>query len=516
MLAGDKQYYLLALLSLSYIFYLVTIVIHSAIVSMERAAALRDINQKVDQLDEANETLEKFATEDDLTGLLNRRVFQEQLAAAVDEARNSGGGFSLLICDLDHFKNINDVSGHAAGDRLLKEVARRFEKSVGNDDTVARIGGDEFAVIAKRPQTTKQTVEFIRRLMSEVNRPVELEGTTVEPGISIGVSVYPFDAQVPQALMSHADTALQIGKSTTRGQYWFFDHQMRSKLISDDVLETDLRSALSEGQFELFYQPKIDIRSGRLRGFESLLRWRHPNGDMVLPGAFFPVAEERGLMTHLSDFVVGRFMDDIGDWLQSGFDPGEVSINIHPVQIKDRHRMRNLAREVEKRAISAEKFVLEITEECVLGRGTDDVPETLRFLRDRGFKISLDDFGTGYASLTHLKNLPVDEIKLDRSFVSDLLNSKPDHAIVHAMIKLADSLGLSTVAEGIENREQHDLLRAMGCGVGQGYLYGRPMDVETATAFLRAANGSASAEPTCGTKVVALNRRAAASGKQIA
>ena len=481
---GGTNYYLLMGLSISYIVYLFTVIANSATTSIERSTALQTLETKVSQIDEVNSALEKLASEDDLTGLPNRRVFHQRLAASLNEARRLGNSISLLVCDLDHFKNINDMSGHEAGDHLLCEIARRLQSTVREFDTVARIGGDEFAIIIKHQHTPKDTMEFIQRLMAAVNKPVDIGGTSVNPGISIGVSMFPFDAQTPEVMLLHADLALQRGKSISRGQFWFFDHHMRSKLTSDTALEADLRIALAQEQFELFYQPKIDIRTGHLAGFETLIRWRKSNGDVVSPGTFFNVAEERGLMPHINDFVVEQAIDDIAGWMDMGLDPGGVAINIHPAQIKDRHRMLRLARDVEKKSIPPEKFILEITEECVVGRGTETVPEILDLMRRHNFKVSLDDFGTGYASLTQLKTLPVDEIKLDRSFIMDLMSSPSDRAIVHAMIKLADSLGLTTVAEGIENREQHNVLLAMGCSIGQGYHYARPMDLEAATQYL--------------------------------
>lgn len=484
---GGLQYYLLACLSVSYIVYLISIVANSANASIDRSAALNDLVDKVTQLDQANNALEKFATEDDLTGLVNRRVFHELLASSISEARSLGSNVSLLICDLDHFKNINDMSGHAVGDHLLKEIARRLEDSIEDCDFVARMGGDEFAIVIKSQQMRVDTIEFIQRLMDRVNHPVRLEGTIINPGISIGVSIFPNDAQRPEDMLSHADMALQRGKTISRGRFWFFDDNLRSKLSSDATLEGDLRIALAEEQFELFYQPKVDIKTGQLFGLESLLRWRRPNGEIILPGLFFPVAEERGLMPHISDFVVEQAIDDICTWQDMGLDSGEVSINIHPTQIKDHYRMHLLAQDVAKSSLSPEKFVLEITEECVVGRGTDEVPDTLEFLRQSNFRISLDDFGTGYASLAHLRTLPVDEIKLDRSFISNLNTNLTDRSIVQAVIKLAVSLGLTIVAEGIENQEQHNILLAMGCSVGQGYLYGRPMDLEATTEYLRSA-----------------------------
>lgn len=485
---GEAHYYLLAALAVSYIAYLLTIVANSANASIERSTALNDLESKVMQLDEANDALEKLASFDDLTDLPNRRAFYTHLEGTINEAMLLRDQFSVLVGDLDHFKNVNDMAGHAAGDQLLQIIGQRLAECVEEGDLVARMGGDEFAVIAQNESIQADKFAFMKKLMARINEPVDLEGTLVNPGMSFGISSFPHDANDAESLLSYADIALQQGKSISRGECWFFNSKMSEQLAADNILEKELRDALAAKEFELFYQPKVDIKTGRLHGMESLVRWRRGPDEVVAPGGFFRVAEERGLMSELADYVLSRFVEDNCHWTNMGLSPGFVSVNIHPIQIKDRNRMAAFAEQVAGTILDKTKLVLEITEECVVGRGTDEVPSTLAFMRDQDFRISLDDFGTGYASLTHLKTLPVDELKIDRSFISDLNEDMSDRAIVLAMIKLADSLGISVVAEGIENQEQHNTLLAMGCTNGQGYFYGRPMDVESATTFLREAH----------------------------
>ncbi|MEM6499612.1 MAG: EAL domain-containing protein, partial [Pseudomonadota bacterium] len=484
---GEGHYYLLAALAVSYIAYLLTIVANSANASIERSTALNDLEKKVVLLDEANDALEKLASFDDLTDLPNRRAFYIHLEGTINEAMLFRDQFHVLVGDLDHFKNVNDMAGHAAGDHLLQVIAQRLAASIGEDDLVARMGGDEFAVIVQNEEISADKGAFMKQLLERINEPVDLDGTLVNPGMSFGVSSFPHDAKDSESLLSYADLALQQGKSISRGECWFFDSKMSEQLAADNVLEKELREALAAKDFELFYQPKVDIKTGRLHGMESLVRWRRSSDEIIAPGGFFRVAEERGLMSELADYVLDRFVEDNCHWTNMGLSPGFVSVNIHPIQIKDRNRMAAFANQVAETVLDKTKLVLEITEECVMGRGTDEVPNTLAFMREQNFLISLDDFGTGYASLTHLKTLPVDELKIDRSFISDLNTDMSDRAIVLAMIKLADSLGISVVAEGIEDQEQHNTLLAMGCANGQGYFYGHPMDVETATTFLREA-----------------------------
>ncbi len=482
---GGAEYYLLAVLSCSYVFYLISIIASTARNSVERSSALRDTRSKVVQLDEMNDTLEKLATLDELTGLPNRRFFNHHLDSSISKACDTDSNFFLVVCDLDNFKYINDVLGHAAGDELLKIVADRLRQSMSSVDFVSRIGGDEFSIVIKSQKTKNDTKVILKKLLKNINARVDVAGSKIDPGISIGISSFPEDAKTREGLLSHADMAMQHGKKTSRGQYWFFDQALRSKLLTDSALEIDLRNALNNQQFELFYQPKVDINTGKLRGFESLLRWRRPDGKFVSPAHFFSVAEERGLMLPISDIVLDIAAKDMGVWQNMNLDPGSLSINIHPVQMRDQRRMRQLSKRMINSSLQPEKIILEITEECFIGRGTDDVPDTLKMLREQNFKISLDDFGTGYASLTHLKILPVDEIKLDRSFVNDLNSDASNRSIVHAMINLGNSLGLSVVAEGIENREHHNILLAMGCEIGQGYHYGKPMTFADATDYLR-------------------------------
>ena len=492
---NEHHYYMLAFLSASYIAYLLTIVANSANASIERSTALRDLEKKVVQLDEANDSLELLASYDDLTRLPNRRAFYNHLEGSVNESMLFGDEFFVIVGDLDHSKNVNDISGHAAGDRLLQVIADRISHFIEDEDLAARMGGDEFAVIVENPDMANDKMGFMQRLLTSINVPVDIDGVMINPGMSFGIAKYPDDAHDVESLLSYADIALQRGKSITRGEFWFFNNDLSAKLEADNALEKQLREAIEQDQFELFYQPKVDIRTGQLHGLESLLRWRRGVDDVVAPGGFFQVAEERGLMSELADFVLDRYIEDNCRWQELGLNPGKVSVNIHPIQIKDPHRMDAFAAKVAKTSLNVSNLVIEITEECIVGRGTDDVPKTLSAMRDKDFLISLDDFGTGYASLTHLKTLPVDELKIDRSFISDLTNDLSDRAIVLAMIKLADTLGISVVAEGIENQEQHNTLLAMGCSTGQGYFYDRPMDAKAATEYLRKAMATGRLEP---------------------
>ncbi len=476
---------LIAISTAVYISFLFMVIRQTSALSIKHSQTIKAYEQQINELDHAKADMQKYAMEDPLTELPNRREFQTRLEEAVSEAQRQGSSVSLLICDLDHFKNINDISGHAAGDTVLVEVAKRLKSVVRDYDFVARIGGDEFAIIAKHHKSPKDTADFTNRVLKAVNHSIRVNGSNVCPGISVGISMLPFDALDTPTLLSHADLALQRGKAAGRGQYNFFDQQMKSQLSSDQAMENDLRLALVESEFELLYQPKVSIRTGQIEGFEALIRWNHPDGKTVSPGQFFPVAEDRGLMPYIADFVIEQVFQDMQTWKNLGIDPGRIAVNIHPTQIKDKNRMKRIVRDIERKGLDPSKFYLEITEGCIIGRGTEDIPELLTYLRNKGLRISLDDFGTGFASLSHLKDLPVDELKIDRSFINDLLSDASNRAIVHAMVKLASSLGITTVAEGIEDQEQHTVLLAMGCTTGQGYLYNRPLSMEKATRLIQ-------------------------------
>ena len=395
---NTTDYYLTAVIFLSYSLFLKQVITHSSQLSIDRAKAIDDLELRVIELDKTKADLQTLAMEDILTGLPNRREFQEHLSASLSEASQLNTSMVLLICDVDHFKNINDISGHATGDALLKIIARRLRKTVASLDFVARIGGDEFAIIAKNHKSPKETAEYTQNLLNVINHPVTIDGKAMAPGMSIGISMYPYDAGDKSAILSHADLALHRCKMAGRGQYSFFDQKMKLKLSTDQIIETDLRMALVDQQFELVYQPKVSIRTGNLQGFEALLRWRKNDGTLAAPGEFFQVAEERGLMAYICDFVMERALKDYRDWLDQGYNPGKISINIHPVQIKDLHRMKKFVRDVERSGINPDDIYLEITEGCVIGRGTENIPALLEYLSNKGFRISLDDFGTGFAS----------------------------------------------------------------------------------------------------------------------
>ena len=472
---NNYTYQTIGALTFLYGFFLIRAAMHGASLSIRHSQSVETLRKQVVALDNAKEDMRKFAMEDSLTKLPNRREFHLQLDAAFATAHEEGSSIALLIGDLDHFKAINDISGHAAGDKLLQAISDRLKQEVGDDDFVARIGGDEFAIVGKNHASPKGTSDFAKRLLEVINKPVFIDGTSIIPGMSIGISMFPYDARDVESLLSHADHALQRSKNSGRGQIHFFDQEMKSQLSADQVIEDDLRIALTEQEFELVYQPKVSIKTGRLQGFEALVRWRRNDGKLLAPGEFFGVAEDRGLMPYICDFVLQQVLHDLQVWRSRGLNPGKIAVNIHPVQIKDQHRMKRFVRDIERSGLNPGDIYLEITEGCVVGRGTEDVPELLEYLRRRGLHISLDDFGTGFASLSHLKELPVDELKIDRSFVSDLMTNSTDRAIVHAMVKLASSLGISTVAEGIETQDQHNVLLAIGCTTGQGYLYNRPL-----------------------------------------
>ena len=447
----------------------------------------RELSEALTQANQASAAIARLAMEDSLTGLPNRREFASRLTEAITIAQRRNEVLAVMLIDLDRFKNINDALGHSAGDGLLKQVADRLQSAVGAAGVVARLGGDEFAVLAGGSMTTAEIAATAERIVVALDHPVTVDGADVHAGGSIGISLYPMHGDTDETLMANADIALYQAKDGGRGRFCFFDSEMRAAMALADRIEADLRQALDLGELELFYQPKFDLATGMRVGFEALLRWPHPTHGLISPGDFLPVAEERGLMIRVGRAVIERATADVADWLAAGHDPGTIAVNIHPVELRRRDHIVDLLRMIEVRGLSFDRFVFEITENCVIGRGTDEAIELLSELRERGLALSLDDFGTGYASLKHLKDLPFDEIKIDQGFVADMTRDAGAAAIVRATIDLAHSLHFRVVAEGIETTEQIDHLKALGPIIGQGYALGRPMSADDAKALLAAA-----------------------------
>nr|WP_290442979.1 EAL domain-containing protein [Rhodovulum tesquicola] len=442
------------------------------------------LSRAVDDLRKAHENNFLLANIDDTTGLPNRKAFKARLREAAARYRQDGVGFSVLLLDLDRFKNVNDLFGHGVGDELLAEIARRLRDNLSEHDVVARLGGDEFAVILAEVRDEPTIQVIAGRLMQALRQPARLAGRQVHPGASIGAVICPADATDPVELLQKADLGLNRAKEDGRGACVKFDDQLRERLIANDRVEAGLRAALRDDLIHVQYQPKMALSDGGLLGAEALVRWQTPEGYMVPPDCFLPVAAERGLLPTLSRRIAEAVAGDILSWRDAALAPGKIALNIHPDDLKSPELLMETVGMFEARGIDGRDLVLEITEGCLIGRGTDMVSMVLDTLAERGYELSLDDFGTGHASLSHLKKIPVAEVKIDRSFIAGIEVRRDDRAIVAAIAEIARGMGIRSVAEGVENAAQRDILKGMGIDVGQGYLWARPMDAPEFARYL--------------------------------
>jgi len=405
-----------------------------------------------------------MAHHDALTDLPNRVRFNAHL----EEALVQGESLAVLCIDLDQFKGVNDTLGHPVGDQLLKAVAARLSPCVRETDLVARLGGDEFAIIQTGLSGPDEASALARRLVEVLSAPYEIRGHDVVIGASIGIALAPRDGIDPDALLRSADMALYRVKAEGRGTFHFFEPDMDRIVQARRLLELDLRKAFSQGEFELYYQPLVDLERGEVSCFEALLRWRHPQRGLVLPGEFVPLAEEIGLIVPLGDWVIRQACAQAATW------PGDikVAVNLSPVQFRNRNLVQTVVSALAWSQLPASRLELEITETVLLSENEANLA-ILHQLRALGVSISMDDFGTGYSSLSYLRSFPFDKIKIDRSFVDGA--DRPDcMAIIRAVTGLGASLGIATTAEGVETRDQLDRLRAEGCTEVQGYLLSPP------------------------------------------
>lgn len=418
------------------------------------------------------------AHHDDLTQLSNRLMFQERLRKAITVARSLEQGFAVLCLDLDGFKQINDTRGHEIGDRLLVGVAQRLRDSVRETDTVARMGGDEFAIIQPLDSQPSAALSLAKRLVETVTQPFELAGRQALVGVSIGISLYPRHGESPDVLLRNADQALYRAKKAGRKTFCLYDPTMEVSPQEHFLVEQDLRDAISREDFTLAYQPVCDTKSLRTVGFEALLRWRHPLIGPIQPDQFIPLAEKSGLIVPL-----GRWALEIACAEAATWDPPVLlSVNLSPLQFRQSDLPRQIADVLSRTGLPAARLGLEVTEGLLLDE-SDLVLQTMRELREQGIRIMLDDFGTAYAGLSYLRRFPFDGIKIDKSFVRGLCGDEITLAIVQAILSLGDRLTLAVVAEGVETQHELDILRELGCPLFQGYLAGRPSEKQPALAL---------------------------------
>ena len=427
------------------------------------------------------EQMRYIAHHDDLTGLANRVVFLERLNNAVAKAGTPNErGIAVLYMDLDHFKLVNDTRGHQVGDRLLAEVADRIRAALRDTDLAARMGGDEFAIIQSGVDQPSSAHALARRLLQLIGAPYEIHGQISAIGISIGVAVFPVDGATADQLLRNADTALYRAKEDSRNTIRFFEPAMEIRHQERSLLEHDLREAVQQRQFTLAFQPICDTSTRDITAFETLLRWNHPQRGPIAPDQFIPLAESSGLIVPLGLWVLETACTEAANWAQ----PVRVAVNLSPVQFRQSNLAQEVAGVLLRTGLPGTRLNLEVTEGLLLDDATV-VLNTMHALRQQGILIALDDFGTGHASLSYLRRFPFDHIKIDRSFVHDMIEDPESRAIVEAVLALGARLHLKVVAEGVATEEQLALLQRLQCDYVQGYLIGRPMGPAEARALLQ-------------------------------
>jgi diguanylate cyclase (GGDEF)-like protein/PAS domain S-box-containing protein len=443
-----------------------------------RPFRISGVTQDITERREAEARVAYMAHHDALTGLLNRAALREKLAEAISRSQR-GEPCAVLHLDLDGFKEVNDSFGHPAGDDLLRAVAKRLLFCLSGADILARLGGDEFVILRHGDALPHDAADLAARIIEELRRPFELDGRPVSVGASIGVAVAPEDGHDPAQLMTRADLALYGAKRDGGGRFRFFEPEMQARVQARRCLEADLRRALENNEFELHYQPLVNLARGCISGFEALVRWQHPERGLVRPDAFIPVAEAMGLIVPMGKWILARACADAASW-PHGL---KVAVNLSAAQLSDAGLEEAVATALAASGLAPERLELEITESLLL-RDTEDTIAVLRRLRALGVAISLDDFGTGYSSLSYLLKFPIDKVKIDRSFVLAMDERLEGAAIIRAVAGLCETLGIVTTVEGIETPEQMQQVASQGCTEGQGYLFSPPRPAADIPAML--------------------------------
>ena len=456
--------------------------IHTALVGDRIVVIFNDITQRK----KAEQSLRTAAETDAITGLANRYQLNKQLTAAIKSAKRSNSSIALLYLGLDRFKTINDTLGNQTGDSLLIAVAERLKELVRPNDLIARVGGDEFAVLIEGLPKDDQSMaeETAKTISHEFSMPFYTQNHELFAGASIGIATYPESGDNNIAIIKAADLAMHRAKDERRGGYILYSQQIRDFVLRRGTIENELRNALEKQQLQLYYQAKVDLTSEKISGFETLLRWEHPELGWISPEEFIPVAEETGMIVNIGRWVIEQCCHSIQEIGQTTGSTISMSANISAQQLKRQNIVSDIKKVLERNELQAGLLEMEITESSLIENLEESIPR-LNEIHDLGIKISIDDFGTGYSSLQYLKKLPVQSIKIDKSFIDDITESEDEASIVKAVINLAKSLHLEVVAEGVETFEQAQLLKQFGCDIIQGYWLSKPIPKNDLKTFIQ-------------------------------
>lgn len=436
------------------------------------------------ELRESQENLLYVTGHDALTGLPNRHLFHERLSFVLDEAREVGSMVWVLQLDLDRFKVVNETMGHDVGDALIVEVSRRLGTILGGRGSLSRLGGDEFGVILSKTEDSQSVAQLAGNLLEAMRVPLVIHDVEFFVGASIGIAVHPLDGEDAKTLMKNVDAALYHAKERGRNNFQFYRNEMNFHALARMRMEASLRMALDREEFDLFFQPQIDLVSGGVAGVEALIRWKRPGHGMVAPAEFIPLAEETKLIIPMGNWALAEACRRATRWFASGIRPFRVAVNLSGIQFEQPDFVERVTETLHASGLDATLLELELTESIAMGDAVETLVK-LKSLSEVGVRLSIDDFGTGFSSLKYLKRFPIDNLKIDQSFVRNCVEDLEDAAIIRTVIALAHSLGLTVIAEGVETRPQHDFLRSHGCNEVQGYFHGRPMPEESLLEFLR-------------------------------
>ncbi len=445
-----------------------------------QSSLLKEKRRYKDQLEqllsERTAEVNRLAYNDTLTSLPNRTLFKDRLEQAIVVAQRAGVLLGILFISVDKLKKVNDTLGHLAGDQLLKQVAGRLRSCVTESDTVARLRGDEFAVMLTHIDGTKDAMEVIGSIREALNSPFKLDAQELFATVSIGVSLFPHDGKEKQSLLKNADSALYRARKSGGDTYRFYTDDMNSKASKQFALEASLRSAIDNQEFVMHYQPRLAVDSLKITGVEALVRWQHPQLGLLSPAEFIPLAEDNGLILPIGEWVLRTACRQNRNWQQRSFAAMRVGVNVSALQFQQPHLAERVLQILEETGLAPEYLDLELTENSIMG--TESTIEVLSRLKAMGVTISIDDFGTGFSSLSYLKRLPIDALKIDQSFIRDVTTDPDAAALVMAIVTLAHNLRLQVVAEGVETQEQLRLLHLLRCDEAEGHFFSKPLPAE--------------------------------------